>query len=168
MDTVEYRTINYRGRDIRVGSDGSLDGIKYFGLDRRGYMHTSRRFNGERIAVKPHRMVALAFHPETHDEEHCEVDHINGIRTDNRAVNIRWVTRSENRTNRSRLRCRRVMIVHIMTGEQHVFYGLKPAGRFLHAGEPTLKKHDASRQPLHGSWIVDILPPLTSYRDEKG
>ena len=53
MDTVEYRTINYRGRDIRVGSDGSLDGIKYFGLDRRGYMHTSRRFNGERIAARP-------------------------------------------------------------------------------------------------------------------
>ena len=168
MESVEYRTINYRGRNIRVGSDGSLDGIKYFGLTLRGYMHTTRRLNGKTFTVLPHRMVALAFHPETHDEEHREVDHINGIRTDNRAVNIRWVTRSENNKNRARLRCRRVMIVHIMTGEQHVFYGLQPAAKFLHVGELTLKKHDASRQPLHDSWIVDILPPLTSYQNEKG
>jgi hypothetical protein len=168
MESVEYRTINYRGRDVRVGSDGSIDGIKYLGVGTSGYMRTTRSLNGKLITLYVHRLVALAFHADTHTEEHCQVDHINGIRTDNRAVNIRWVTRSENHKNRARLRCRRVMIVHIMTGEQHVFYGLKPAGRFLHAGEPTLKKHDASRQPLHGSWIVDILPPLTSYRDEKG
>ena len=168
MESIEYRTINYRGRDIRVGSDGSLDGIKYLSVDKRGYMHTTRKLNGKLIHVLPHQMVALAFHPETHDEEHCEVDHINGIKTDNRASNIRWVSRSENRKNWARLRCRRVMIVNIDTSEQHVFYGLRPAADWLHANPKTLVKHDASRQPLHGAWIVDILPPLTSYRDEKG
>ena len=168
MESIEYRTINYRGRDIRVGSDGSIDGIKYLGVDNCGYMHTTRRVNGKMIIVKPHRLVALAFHPETHDKERCEVDHINGDRTDNRAENIRWVTRSENRRNRSRLRCRRVMIMNIMTSEQHVFYGLKPAAEFLHADSRTLVKHDVSRQPFRGAWIIDILPPLTSYRDEKG
>lgn len=168
MESVEYRTINYRGRDIRVGSDGSLDGIKFFGVSNRGYMRTSRRLKGKNIYVHVHRLVALAFHADTLTEERCEVDHINGIKTDNRASNIRWVSRSENLRNRYRLRCRRVMIVHIDTSEQHVFYGLKPAARFLHVGVPTLVKHDASRLPLHGAWIVDILPPLTSYRDEKG
>ena len=52
MESVEYRTINYRGRDIRVGSDGSIDGIKYLGLDDHGYMHTSRRLNGKQIHVR--------------------------------------------------------------------------------------------------------------------
>ena len=111
--------------------------------------------------------MALAFHPETHDEERREVDHINGDRTDNRASNIRWVTRSENRKNWARLRCRRVMIMNIMTSEQHVFYGLLPARKFLHADGRTLVKHDASRQLLHGEWIVDILPPLIALRNEE-
>ena len=168
MESVEYRTINYRGRDIRVGSDGSIDGVKYLGVDNGGYMQTTRMVNGKLIIVKPHRLVALAFHADTHTEERREVDHINGIKTDNRAENIRWVTKSENRKNWARLRCRRVMIVNIDTSEQHVFYGLKPARKFLHTDSRTLIKHDASRQPFRGAWIIDILPPLTSYRDEKG
>ena len=168
MENIEYRTINYRGRDIRVGSDGSLDGIKYLSVDKRGYMHTTRKLNGKLIDVRPHRLVALAFHADTHKEERREVDHINGDKTDNRAENIRWVSRSENRRNWARLRCRRVMIVNIDTSEQHVFYGLKPACKYLHADRRTLEKHDVSRLPFRGVWIIDILPPLTSYRHEKG
>ena len=168
MESVEYRTINYRGRDIRVGSDGSIDGIKYLGVGKRGYMRTTRRLNGKQFDVLPHQLVALAFHADTHTEERCEVDHINGIKTDNRASNIRWVTHRENLRNRYRLSCRRVMIVNIDTSEQHVFYGLYPASRWLHADSRTLEKYDASRLPFRGAWIIDILPPLTSYRDEKG
>ena len=167
MENIEYRTINYRGRDIRVGSDGSLDGVKYFCTDSGGYMLTSRRLNGGNIIVYIHRMVALAFHPDTRTEERCEVDHINGIKTDNRAENIRWVTRSENRRNRSRLRCRRVMIMNIMTSEQHVFYGMRPAAKFLHADRHTLEKYDVSRLPFRGTWIIDILPPLIALRNEE-
>lgn len=47
-----------------------------------------------------HRIVALAF-PEIcgEYEEGLEVDHLNTIRDDNRAENLRWVTRSQNRNN---------------------------------------------------------------------
>lgn len=44
-----------------------------------------------------HRIVAELFIPNPNNKP--EVDHINTIATDNRACNLRWVTRSENCTN---------------------------------------------------------------------
>lgn len=44
-----------------------------------------------------HHLVAQAYLPPKKPEE--EIDHINGNRTDNRACNLRWCSRSENRQN---------------------------------------------------------------------
>lgn len=44
-----------------------------------------------------HRVVAAAFLGGYH--EGLEIDHINTIRTDNRLINLRWVTRKENHLN---------------------------------------------------------------------
>ena len=44
-----------------------------------------------------HRLVAICFVPNMFS--YPEIDHINGIKNDNRAENLRWVTRKENMAN---------------------------------------------------------------------
>lgn len=46
---------------------------------------------------KSHRLVALAFVVNPDPEHKTEAHHINCIRTDNRAINLLWVSRSEHR-----------------------------------------------------------------------
>ena len=54
-------------------------------------------YKGKNINAKVHRLVAMAFIPNP--ENKPQVDHINGIVTDNRASNLRWVTSLENARN---------------------------------------------------------------------
>lgn len=60
----------------------------------RGYQRVLLCKDGKKKNHSVHRLVALAFVPI--GREGLEVNHINGIKTDNRAENLEWVTRSEN------------------------------------------------------------------------
>jgi len=59
-----------------------------------GYLQVSLCKDGVANQTLVHRIVAKAF-VEPVEGKDC-VDHINGIRTDNRVENLRWVTSSEN------------------------------------------------------------------------
>lgn len=63
-----------------------------------GYVAIKLSRNGVTKAYPLHRIVLSAFVPQPNKDRN-EVNHKNGIKTDNRLENLEWVTRSENMTH---------------------------------------------------------------------
>ena len=89
-----------------------------------------------------HRLVGLAF-PEICGEykDGLQVDHINTVRDDNRAINLRWVTPSQNRLNP----ITNEKFKESMSGEKHFMYG-------KHHTEESKKKMSESHKGIPGFW----------------
>ena len=65
--------------------------------DGKGYMMVWLYKNKNRKTMKVHRLVASTFIPNSLHKP--QIDHINTIKSDNRACNLRWCTGEENSNN---------------------------------------------------------------------
>lgn len=87
------KTIDTEKKCIRSGIEFTMKlkgKLKKRTIDKYGYLYVS--FN--KCKARVHRLVAIAFIPNIENKPF--VNHINGIKNDNRVENLEWCTSSEN------------------------------------------------------------------------
>lgn len=128
-NTIE-RKVRYNGIEFTADNYGNL---KINGQLQKQYVLSGYKYWSNRDCLIPvHRIIAKAFcdNPMNYDE----VDHINNIKTDNRASNLRWTSRLQNnrrlhkrRANSKNFKCTShkgevLKVVELKTGKAYFGY----------------------------------------------
>lgn len=106
-----------------------------------GYLDIRLSKDGYTKTCFIHRLIAITFIPNPEHKPY--VNHINGIKTDNRIGNLEWVTQSENMKHAYRLGLcctpekRMVKVIDICTGKE--FSTIKKASDYYEIKYSTLK-----------------------------
>lgn len=154
MNKTEYRKLNFQGAVFIVGTDGSIDGQKKWSKLYNGYMHICRTVDGKKKHFLVHRIVAAAWLEPPLFPNMTQIDHINGIKTDNRAENLRWVSKSENEVNKYRLRGKRVVAVNTETGAFFQTTTVMQMSRIIGLEEQIIRRYAKSNKPYRNYFIV--------------
>ena len=94
----ELYSISSNGQIYSTRSDKVLKPV----TNEKGYLKICLQDNGIPKHFRVHRLVAQTFIPNPQGKP--TVDHINGIRSDNRVENLRWATMEEQNSTEARRR----------------------------------------------------------------
>lgn len=98
---IQYNNLTFQ-LEYRIDREGNI--YTPWRQWHQMYQHTNRNgykelylylANGQRKCFKVHRLMMNSFVP-LENSEAMQVNHINGIKSDNKLENLEWVTRSEN------------------------------------------------------------------------
>jgi len=140
METEIWKDIEgYEGK-YQVSNLGNVKSLNYnnYGYEKllspflnSGYLYVDLLINTKRRTFRVHRLVAEAFIPNSDNKP--EVNHINEIKTNNRAENLEWVTRKENVNHGTCPERKRKSMINGKTSKRVLQYDLE--GKFIQEWE---------------------------------
>lgn len=179
----EGRIRNLGGQIVRAGQRGGVRAVKArvlkpFVVKSTGYMQV---LLPDRRKHSVHRLVAAAFC--TGEAPGLVVDHINNVRADNRAVNLRWVTHAENISRPYREDGKRsasfgkfsteapkttaIVATNIKTGEVREFACASDAVREMGFDSGGISKCCHGKQPYHAGWTFRFADGVRGFPHRK-
>ena len=166
MNEVWKDVVGYEGL-YQVSSLGRVKNVRTDRImkaceDKNGYLIIRLSLKGKSKAQKVHRLVCLTFLPNP--ENKPEVNHTNGIKSDNSLLNLEWATRSENNKhaydtglNNVKRKYKQIKGINLQTLQEVVFESRLAAEQFTNCSAKNITFICQGKRKSFKNWTFQYL-----------